>query len=166
MKDLSTHVMAFITLAFSAFDLCVFASHPAMADERGRSAIFTNDSLKGRYAYVNNTGDVASLGPIIFDGAGELSLKIVTNIPCAMPAPGCSRGIGGFEVFGIYSVEPDGTGAATIDFPAPTGPITYDFVIVEAKRIDPSPLAIEVFAAGRSGWAGWTVNSSHMDSNI
>jgi hypothetical protein len=78
-------------------------------------------------------------------------IQIVTNEPCVMPAPGCSRGIDGFDVFGIYSVQSDGTGVATIDFPEPTGPVTYDFVIVEANRRRPDPLAIEVFAAGRSG---------------
>ena len=145
MKDQPTRVRALNVLACSALALCVFASQPAMADG------FANPSLQGSYAYVNNTGGVASLGPIIFDGNGGLNLQIVTNVPCTTPAAGCSRGIGSFDVSGRYEVKSDGTGDATIDFPDPTGPVTYDFVIVQAKRKGPSPLAIEVFAAGRSG---------------
>jgi hypothetical protein len=112
---------------------------------------FANSSLHGRYAYVNQTGGVASFGSMIFDGDGGLKLEIVTNLPCATPEPGCARVIGSFDVSGHYDIQPDGTGVATIDFPEPTGPVTYDFVIVEANRGRPSPLAIEVFSAGRSG---------------
>jgi hypothetical protein len=151
MKNQSTRVMALSMLACSAFALCVFASQPAMADGRGNSTVFTNSSLQGSYAYVNNTANVASLGPITFDGDGGLSLQLVTNVPCETPEPGCSRGIGDFDVVGDYSVEPDGTGVATIDFGEPFGPVTFDFVIVEANRRGPHPLAIEVFAVGRSG---------------
>jgi hypothetical protein len=147
MKDRFKQVMASSLLAGSTFALCVFVDQPAVADERGGSRTFTNGSLQGRYAYVNNIGNVASLGPIIFNGHGRLTLQIVTNIPCENPAPGCSRGIGNFEVSGTYSVRTDGTGVANVNFPEPTGPVTYDFVIVEADRKG----AIEVFAAGRSG---------------
>jgi hypothetical protein len=150
MQD-SSPVMTLCVLACSAFALCVFADQPAMADERGTSTSFTKGSLQGKYAYVNNTGNVASLGPIIFDGHGRLDLHITTNVPCATPAPGCSRGTGTFDVSGIYSVERDGTGVATINFPAPTGPVTYDFMIVEADRRGSFALATEIFAAGRSG---------------
>jgi len=118
-----------------------------VADGQGAARTFTKGSLQGRYAYVNNTGNVASLGPMIFDGHGGLKLQIVTNIPCENPAPGCPRGLGSFDVSGTYSVRPDGTGVARVDFPKPTGPVTYDFVIVEADRKG----ATEVFAAGRSG---------------
>jgi hypothetical protein len=150
MQD-SSPVMTLCVLACSAFALCVFAGQPAMADERGTSTSFTKGSLQGKYAYVNNTGNVASLGPIIFNGRGRLNVQIVTNVPCENPAPGCSRGIRDLNVSGTYSVRPKGTGVARIDFPEPTGPVTYDFVIVEADRRGSSPLAIEVFAAGRSG---------------
>jgi hypothetical protein len=151
MKDQSMRVMALRVLAYLVFALCVFASLPAMADGRESSTMFTNNSLQGRYAYVNNTGNVASLGPINFDGHGRLRLQIVTNVPCVTPAPGCSRVIGSFDVSGVYSVQNDGTGVATINFPSPTGPVTYDFMIAEANRKGPYPLATEVFAAGRSG---------------
>jgi hypothetical protein len=151
MKDQLMRVMASSLLACSAFALCVFAGQPAVADGRGENRAFTNGSLQGSYAYINNTGDVASLGPIIFNGRGGLNLQLVTNQPCENPAPGCTRGIGDFDVSGTYSVRPDGTGVADINFPAPTGPVTYDFMIVEADKRGPYPLAIEVFAAGRSG---------------
>jgi len=138
-------------LTCSAFAFCVVASLPAMADGRASSTTFTNGSLQGRYAYVNNTANVASLGPIIFHGNGRLDLKLVTNVPCRTPAPGCSRSVDSFDVSGTYSVRADGTGTATINFPRPTGPVTYDFVVVEAQRKGRHPLATEVFAAGRSG---------------
>ncbi|HRK95536.1 MAG TPA: hypothetical protein PK694_04375 [Rhodospirillales bacterium] len=135
----------FKLLAGSAFALCVFASQPAMA--KG----FTNGSLIGDYAYVNNTEGLASFGPIIFDGKGGLTLQIVTNGKCETPAPGCSRAVGSFDVSGEYEVQPDGTGVATIDFPEPNGPVKYDFVIVKAKKKGPAPLALEIFSAGQSG---------------
>jgi hypothetical protein len=143
--------MASSVLTCSVLALGVLAGAPAVADERGTAAAFGKGSLQGRYAYVNNTGNVASLGPIVFNGSGKLSLKLVTNVPCDKPAPGCSRGIGSFDVSGTYAVQPDGTGVATINFPEPTGPVTYDFVIVKAKKAGRSLLATEVFAAGRSG---------------
>jgi hypothetical protein len=145
MKDQSTRVRALNVLASSAFALCVFASQPAMAGG------FTNGSLQGSYAYVNNNEGVASFGPIIFDGNGGLTLQILTNGKCPTIAPGCSRVIGSFDVSGDYKVQPDGTGVATIDFPAPFGSVPYDFVIVKANKKEPSPLAIEVFAAAEGG---------------
>jgi hypothetical protein len=152
MKDQSMRVMALRVLAYSAFALCVFTSQSAMADGREKpTVLFSNASIQGRYAYVNNNGNVASLGPINFDGHGKLNLRIVTNVPCVTPAPGCPRGIGSFDVSGIYSVQPDGTGVATIQFANPTGPVTYDFVIVKVNGKGPHPLATEVFSAGRSG---------------
>jgi hypothetical protein len=147
----SVRAMASSLLACSAFALCVFAGQPAVADGPGEAATFTNGSLQGRYAYVNNTGNVASLGPIIFNGRGGVNVQLVTNVPCESPAPGCSRVIDDAAASGTYSVRPNGTGVARINFGGATGPITYDFVIVEADRRGPSPLATEVFAAGRSG---------------
>jgi hypothetical protein len=138
-------------LAYSAFAACVLAGHPAVADGPEASTAFTNASLQGRYAYVNNTGNVASLGPIVFNGRGGLSVQIVTNVPCQNPAPGCSRGINNVNASGTYSIRPNGTGVATINFGEPTGPITYDIVVVEADSRGASPLATEVFAAGRGG---------------
>jgi hypothetical protein len=79
MKVQSTRVMALSVLGCSAFALCVFANQPAMADGRGESAMFTKSSLQGRYAYANNTGNVASLGPIIFNG--NSLLKVVLHKP-------------------------------------------------------------------------------------
>jgi hypothetical protein len=92
MKDQSIRATALTLLTCSAFALCIFVGQPAVADGRGKVTTFTNGSLQGRYAYINNTGNVASLGPIIFNGHGGLDLKLVTNTPCESPAPGCSRG--------------------------------------------------------------------------
>jgi hypothetical protein len=151
MKHQTTRLRALNVLAGAAFALCIFASQPVLADEDKDFAQFSRSSLQGTYAYVNNTGDVASLGPIYFDGEGGLHLEIKTNIPCVVAEPGCSRVRGSFDVNGTYVVERDGTGIATINFPHPTGTIRYDFVIVKAKKKGNSPLALEVFAAGRKG---------------
>jgi hypothetical protein len=147
MRGQPMRMMVSSLLACSAFALCAFAGQPAAADGQGGAGAFTKGSLQGRYAYVNNTGNVASLGPIIFDGHGGLKLKIITNTPCENPSPGCARGLGSFNVSGTYTVRSDGTGVAKIDFPEPTGPVTYDFLIVEANGRG----ALQVFAAGRSG---------------
>src|SRR5689334_9472274 len=85
MRDQLTRVAASSLLACSAFALCVSVSPPAMADGQGAHKAFTKGSLQGRYAYVNNTGNVASLGPITFDGHGGLKLQLVTNTPCENP---------------------------------------------------------------------------------
>lgn len=111
---------------------------------------FTNASLQGSYAYVNNTGDVASLGPIAFDGNGGITVKIIANLPCTNPAPNCSRKITDLpRAEGTYSVESDGTGVANINFS--TGAVTYDFVISKAAKKGGTLLATEVFAVGESG---------------
>lgn len=111
---------------------------------------FTNASLKGSYAYVNNVSNVASLGPITFDGHGALAAKIIVNLPCANPVPGCPRGITNIPtVDGIYTVEADGTGVATINFP--DGATTYSFMISGTAKESGKLLATQVFAVAQSG---------------
>ena len=109
---------------------------------------FTTASLQGTYAYVNNTGDVGSLGLITFDGKGALTTDIKVNL---------SDGMGGRTVVavsgtGTYTVDAAGTGVATIEFS--TGmTTTYDFVFtrVAGKGQGDRGLAIEVFAVARTG---------------
>jgi hypothetical protein len=108
---------------------------------------FTTASLQGTYAYVNNTGNVGSLGLITFDGSGELTAEIKVNLPDEM---------GGRTVVptsgpGTYTVDAAGTGVATIEFS--TGEATYDFVItqVAGKGKGDRALATEVFAVARAG---------------
>jgi hypothetical protein len=50
----------------SLFVLSICASQSAIAAD----GTFTDASLQGSYAYVNNNGSVASLGPMTFDGNG------------------------------------------------------------------------------------------------
>jgi hypothetical protein len=151
MTDRSIGIGALKGLTCAALASAFLAGQPGAASAQGNAPAFGNSSLRGDYAYVNNTGDVASLGPIVFDGAGGLTLRLITSLPCPTPGVACQRGSSSFDAEGTYSVKPDGTGTATIDFPAPFGPIVYDFVIVKAERRGPRPLALEVFSAAKSG---------------
>lgn len=112
---------------------------------------FTNASLQGSYAYVNNSGDAASLGPITFDGNGGLSVDIIANLPCNDPTLNCPRTINDLPPVsnGTYSVEPNGTGVATIPFSP--GTVTYNFIISETTKKGGILLATQVFAASQSG---------------
>lgn len=116
--------------------------HPVQAQ-----GTFTTASLQGTYAYVNNTVNVGSLGLITFDGAGELTAEIKVNLPdetggrTVVPTSGS----------GSYTVDPAGTGVATVEFS--TGTTTYDFVItqVAGQGQGDRGLATEVFAVARAG---------------
>ena len=124
----------------------------AMAEEH---ATFTNASLDGSYAYVNNTGGVASFGPMIFDGKGGVTLKDRVNLPCASEDAGCARSLVDLTGEGTYTVHPDGTGVATITFTESDGtvrrPDVFDFVISGTTKKRHTLLATQVFAVDRSG---------------
>jgi hypothetical protein len=148
MKNQSRNGTAVNLLAGTVFALAICAAQPPLAHA---TSAFTDASLKGRYAYFNNTGDVASLGPIEFNGAGKLTLRITTNLPCAVPAPGCARTVSTFDAEGTYSIEPDGSGIAIVGFPAPTGPVTYNLMISKSVKRGAGRLATEVVSAGQTG---------------
>src|SRR5215470_13982252 len=142
-------------LAGVLFVLNICVAQFAIADEDGT---FTIASLQGSYAYVNNNSGVASFGPIIFDGKGGLTLKEKVNLPCSGPSPvlGCARGIVDLTGSGTYTVNPDGTGVATITFKDSSngsiiGPDTFDFMISETTKKGRTLLATQVFAADQSG---------------
>lgn len=128
--------------------LGIFSTQAVMANS---SQNFTNASLNGTYAYVNDIGDVASLGPIKFDGNGGLIVDIIANLPCTNPGSTCSRTINDLPpvVNGTYSVAANGTGVLTIPFSV--GTVKYDFIISETEKKGSTLLATKVFAAGRSG---------------
>jgi len=130
--------------------LGICAAQAVMAEEQ---ETFTNTSLQGTYAYANNTSGVASLGPITFDGHGGLTAKITVNLPCTgEQIPGCARIITDLgERDGEYTVAPDGTGVATINFAPPTGPTTYDFMISGTTKKRHTLLATQVFTVSRTG---------------
>ena len=131
--------------------LGICAAQPA----RGDDGTFTLASLQGRYAYVNNTEGVASLGPMSFNGRGGVTLSETTNLPCANPGPTCDRTINDIIATGTYTVNSDGTGVATFAFKfangTPIGTEVFDFVISAATRKGTNLLATQVFAADRSG---------------
>ena len=124
----------------------------ALADEEGP---FTIASLQGRYAYVNNNSGVASFGPMLFDGNGGLTLKDKANLPCSEPAPSCARDMVDLTGDGTYTVNPDGTGAATITFTFSDGTVfstdTFDFMISGTTKQGKTLLATQVFAADQAG---------------
>ena len=130
--------------------LGICAVQAVMADGQ---ETFTNASLQGTYAYANSVSGVASLGPITFDGDGRLIAKIKVNLPCDEEhIPGCARTIVDLgERDGEYAVAPDGTGVATINFAAPTGPTTYDFMISGTTKKRHTLLATQVFTVSRTG---------------
>jgi len=106
---------------------------------------FSTASLQGTYAYTNDVENVGSVGLITFDGNGGVSANIKVNTP---------NGTGGRTTTsesgsGTYSVDPTGTGVATVQFTSSTTiTATYDFVITKvAKRA----LAEEVFAVDEAG---------------
>src|SRR3954466_14382397 len=110
------------------FIIGLCATQVAGAEEK---RAFTLDSLQGSYAYVNNTGGVASFGPMLFDGQGRVTLQDKVNLPCPAPDVGCSRILADLRGEGTYTVNPDGTGVATITFTDSNGtirpPDVYDF---------------------------------------
>ena len=143
-------------LSFNCYPTLFLAGLLAVSAFAGHSALaiqgFTNASLQGSYAYVNNTGNVASLGPITFDGSGGLSVDIIANLPCPgdSPAANCDRSINDLPpATGTYNVEANGTGIAEIEFS--TGTVKYDFIISEATKNGTTLLATKIFAAGQSG---------------
>ncbi len=154
MKNPSTHIgIPWNVLAGVLFILGICAAQSVMADE---NTTFTNASLQGTYAYANSVSGVASLGPITFDGHGGLTAKIKVNLPCdGDEIPGCARIVTDLdETDGEYTVAPDGTGVATINFADPTGPTTYDFMISGTKKKRKNLLATQVFTASRNGGLG------------
>src|SRR5215471_1459237 len=153
MQNQSTHTRnPLIALTGVLFVLGLCALQFARAEE---NRTFTLESLQGSYAYVNNTGGVASFGPMLFDGQGGVTLKDKVNLPCASPDVGCSRSMADLTGEGTYTVNPDGTGVATITFTESSGtirnPDVFDFMIAETTKQGKTLLATQVFAADRSG---------------
>ena len=90
--------------------------------------------------------NVGSLGLITFDGAGELTAEI--KVVCRMRR---GRTVVPTSGSGSFTVDPAGTGVATVEFS--TGTTTYDFVItqVAGQGQGDQGLATEVFAVARAG---------------
>jgi hypothetical protein len=153
MPNQSPHIRTLVhALVGVLLVLGICAAPMAMADGEGP---FTIASLQGRYAYVNNNGGVASFGPMSFDGQGGLTLKDKVNLPCSDPAPSCARVIVDLTGDGTYTVNPDGTGAATITFTLSDGTVfstdTFDFIISGTTKQGATRLATQVFAADQAG---------------
>jgi hypothetical protein len=115
---------------------------------------FTAASIKGSYAYANNTEGVGSFGPMSFDGGGHVTLALTVNLPCAKPGPSCKRTIADVTGIGTYTVNSDGTGVATFKLKEngnAIGTEQYDFVITGTTTVGTKLLATQIFAADQSG---------------
>jgi hypothetical protein len=126
------------------FVLDIMAAQSVKAD-----GPFTNASLQGNYAYINNTGGVGSFGPLTFDGQGGLTATLKINLPCDQPAAECPRTIVDTSGTGTYTVEPDGTGVAKINLSA--GTTIYDFIISKSTKKTGTLIATQLFAVGQIG---------------
>jgi hypothetical protein len=140
----SLNVLAGLTLV-----LGICAAQPTQA-----AGIFTAASIKGSYAYANNTEGVASFGPMSFDGRGGVTLAIKANLPCAKLGPSCKRTIVDVTGVGTYTVASDGTGSATFTLKIAgkiIGKEKYDFVISGATLKGAILQATQLFAADETG---------------
>ncbi|MBV8094076.1 MAG: hypothetical protein JO110_12815 [Acetobacteraceae bacterium] len=126
------------------FLLSLGSAQPAQAQGE---VTFSAASLRGSYSYSNFVENVGSLGLITFDGKGALNAQIKVNTPSTSGG----RTITPESGSGTYTVDPTGTGVATIQFTTLTA--TYDFVItkVAERRRNDQPLAQQVFAVDRAG---------------
>lgn len=109
---------------------------------------FTTPSLQGTYAYINNVENVGSVGLINFDGSGGITAEIKVNTPD--PTTG-GRTVTPTSGSGTYTLDPSGTGVATIKFDVSASPTTYDFVITKVAKQKGQGLAEDVFAVSRTG---------------
>ncbi|MGF2036914.1 MAG: hypothetical protein RMZ43_016630 [Nostoc sp. CmiVER01] len=147
MQNKSVLRNIFKVMAVILVILGIYTAQSAMASDQ----TFTKASLQGNYAYINNSANVASLGPITFNGKGGLTIDLIANLPCSNPIPNCSRNINDIPrvTNGTYSVATNGTGIATIPFS--TGTVTYNFIISETEKKGSILLATQVFAIGQKG---------------
>jgi hypothetical protein len=150
MRKQSTRTMnLFTVLAGSAFVLTAGMGHGALAQTAETDQGFNTASLQGTYIYVNSNSDVASFGAVTFNGNGEVNMDLEISLPCADPSPNCSRNVVDSVGSGTYSVEPDGTGLATVGLS--TGEAAYSFIISEFTMIGGQPVATKISAVGRTG---------------
>ena len=136
-------------LAGSALALSAYIPLSATAQTTAPEPGFSAASLQGTYIYVNTNSDVASIGPITFDGNGGVSADLEISLPCVTPAAHCSRNVVHASGQGSYSVNSDGTGEARLELS--TGEISYSFMISESMQMGEQTVATKVAAIGHHG---------------
>ena len=131
-----------------AFVIPSFIDDTAEAETR-----YSNESLKGTYAFTNNFRSFAvTFGTLVFDGKGKITGGSATlntlatfEPPVAMLVP--------LSIEGTYSVNPDGTGTAHFVARLPDGnskPYDFDFVISSYTKVKKAgKVATELRAFGR-----------------
>lgn len=101
---------------------------PARAWEKGDD-VCSDATLRGKYAFTISGETVTPNGIIVtdgvamttFDGAGHFT-QVDFVLSQGMPVPGVTDSTGfHIDETGTYSVNPNCTGHAEIDFPAPSG---------------------------------------------
>lgn len=147
-----------VAVGLSLSAAIAMAQTPSIDQPRG----FTNATLKGFYsAQEAGDGDVsAGFGIVVYDGIGKTTRRLTVNAPSADGG----RRILEFPGEGTYTVNDDGTGAATYVntfADGSTSTVHFDFVITKAEVVFPpktptAKLATEIFAVQRE--AGATVS--------
>ncbi len=128
----------------------VIAKVPAAPTEV-KTVPFSNQSLKGIYAYENHQGDVVSFGTWIFDGKGNAKI----NIKISHITSENKRIIATATASGEYQVNTDGQGIVKVklniqgsaDYGKKYDQSIYHFIISKTKFNDSGKLvATEVFS--------------------
>lgn len=128
----------------------IIAKVPATLTEL-KTLPFSNQSLKGIYAYQNHQGDVVSFGTWIFDGKGGAKI----NIKISHITSENKRTIATATASGKYQVNADGQGIVKVklnikdatDYGQKYDQSIYHFVISKTKLNDSGKLvATEVFS--------------------
>lgn len=116
------------------------------------SGNFTNENIRGTYAFTETVGAYVSggLGILISDGEGNLNGSKIINIPKTDGGRETIRG----SLSGTYKVNSDGTGSAPLTLTLPDDSTiegTIDFVITEVKKIKGDKLAVGLRGIEREG---------------
>lgn len=131
------------------------AERPSLAENAGvNEARFSNASLKGRYAFLNVvTTLAASFGTFTFDGDGNaIAGSAIGNTIIRNPAGQFASLVFPFPFTGTYSLNPDGLGHVVFEATLPDGSTqtsTWDFVVLEAEKINGRTIATELRAIQR-----------------
>jgi hypothetical protein len=101
---------------------------------------YSNSSFKGTYGFSVVVGANVAIGLSLatFDGRGNFKGTQKLNVSGAIVTS---------PIYGTYTINPDGTGTATVTFGEPGGGTTQsgiDLVILEAKSSGSRKLATEL----------------------
>jgi len=119
---------------------------------------YTNASFKGRYGFSVVYGPNAGLGLgiAISEGNGHFKATQFTNV---------GGNVQRADIVGMYSLNPEGTGNATVSINNPDGSVqqaSFDYVVLEAKETSSGKLATELQGMTRQPGPGGALGLSHF----